>query len=342
MRRTPNRRFTYSTGWNFAVVNRGWVNNAGFVNDHDYQPPSSSLPPLLAIVGDSYVEALMVPFPLTVQGRLAASLGDHGRVYSFGASGAPLSQYLAEAQFARDAYRPAGLVVVVVGNDFDESLLRYKSEPGFHYFRESRDSLLLTRIDYAPSLGRRLLRASAVARYALLNLGLAEALARLRAPGPGVDYVGNTAATADTTRMRLSELAVEEFLRELPSRAGLPAERILFLVDGIRPQLYRPADLAGVEDSYAARMRRFFLARARAMGFEPVDLQPRFIAEHQRNGAVFEFPTDAHWSGEGHAVAAAAVRESRLWGMMFGQPVPGAGENRSTIRPPDGPDHPPH
>lgn len=321
MRRTPNRRFTYSIEWNFAVVNRGWVNNAGFVNDGDYQPPSASLPPLLAVVGDSYVEALMVPFPETMQGRLATGLGGQGRVYSFGASGAPLSQYLMEAQFARDRYRPAGLVVIVVGNDFDESLLRYKTEPGFHYFREHDDSLELTRIDYAPSLARRLLRSSAVARYALLNLGLAEALGRLRAPAPPASYVGNTAAAADTTRVRASEQAVAEFLRELPERSGLPAERILLLVDGIRPQLYAPAELPGVEGSFAARMRWFFLARAREMGFETVDLQPRFIAEHRRTGARFEFPTDAHWNGEGHTVAAAAVRGSQLWGMLFGEPA---------------------
>ena len=51
----PLRDFTYSKGWNFALVNRGHINNYGFVNDQDYDPTQST--PLLAVVGDSYVEA---------------------------------------------------------------------------------------------------------------------------------------------------------------------------------------------------------------------------------------------------------------------------------------------
>lgn len=64
----PNRTFVCSADWNFAIVNRVRTNNLGFVNDQDYvtDPPS----PLLALIGDSYVEALMVPFHDSVAGRL--------------------------------------------------------------------------------------------------------------------------------------------------------------------------------------------------------------------------------------------------------------------------------
>ena len=48
---------------------------------------------------------------------------------------AALSEYLAEAGFARATFRPDGLVIVVVGNDFDESLLRYTNgtAPGLSF-----------------------------------------------------------------------------------------------------------------------------------------------------------------------------------------------------------------
>src|SRR5262249_4657998 len=87
---TPNRDFVYSKRWDMIMANRGHVNNAGFVNDRDYRLEDAK--PLLAVVGDSFIEATMVPFPETMHGRLAEALDRQLRVYSFAASGAPLSQ----------------------------------------------------------------------------------------------------------------------------------------------------------------------------------------------------------------------------------------------------------
>src|SRR5215203_4239747 len=63
LRFTPNREFTYSKGWNLSLVNRGRTNNYGFVNAQDYDTTAHA--PLLAVIGDSYVEAVMVPFAET-------------------------------------------------------------------------------------------------------------------------------------------------------------------------------------------------------------------------------------------------------------------------------------
>src|SRR3954451_6065435 len=93
----PNRPFVNSLGWTMHNVVLGRVNNAGFVNDQDYVRDG---PPLIAVVGDSFIEAQMVAYPETLQGRLAAALKDKFRVYSFAGSGAPLSEYLIWAGFA--------------------------------------------------------------------------------------------------------------------------------------------------------------------------------------------------------------------------------------------------
>ena len=95
----------------------GRVNNAGFVNDQVYRKEDE--PPLLAVVGDLYIQAAMVPYPETLHGRLASNLEGRLRVYSFGASGAPLSQYLIWARHAVRDYGAQALVINVVGNDFD-------------------------------------------------------------------------------------------------------------------------------------------------------------------------------------------------------------------------------
>ena len=65
LRFSPNRALVYSLGWNFHTVVRGRVNNAGYVNDQDYVREG---PPLIAVIGNSFIEAQMVPYAETLQG----------------------------------------------------------------------------------------------------------------------------------------------------------------------------------------------------------------------------------------------------------------------------------
>ncbi len=97
LRAPANTRYAHSVGWNFRNPNSGRINNDGFFNDQDYLLDGPR--PLIAVIGDSYVEAKMVPYEQTIQGRLAKDLGKSGRVYSFAQSGAPLSQYVAWSSY---------------------------------------------------------------------------------------------------------------------------------------------------------------------------------------------------------------------------------------------------
>ena len=109
----PHRKALYSKNWNFDIVNKVNVNNAGFVNNNDYKSELKSK--LLSIIGDSYVEALMVPFEDNMSGILAKKAKDK-RVYSFAASGAGLSQHLIWAQHARKNYNSNFFVFVIISN----------------------------------------------------------------------------------------------------------------------------------------------------------------------------------------------------------------------------------
>ena len=142
---TPNRDFVYSRDWDMVLAHRGHVNNAGFVNDQDYQKDGSL--PMLAVVGDSMIEAAMVPYRDTLQGRLATALAGKLRVYSFATAGAPLSQYLIWARHAVREYGAQALVISVVGNDFDESHSAYKTSPGFwHYVPDANGGSSAVRV----------------------------------------------------------------------------------------------------------------------------------------------------------------------------------------------------
>jgi hypothetical protein len=313
IRFTPNQAFTFSKGWQFAIVNTGQINNYGFVNDQDYTRAYERGP--LIIIGDSYVEARMVPYQQTVQGRLAKRLENKRNVYSIGISGAQLAQYLAFAQYAWTEFHPQGMVFVIIGNDFDESLTKYAEQPGFHHFQEDADShdLKLVRIDYQPGLAKRLLRKSALVRYLWGTVGISN-IASVMAHRfeHGVEYVGNTTAYASDNRLADSRRVVDRFFSELPQRVGLEKSHILFVIDAMRPDIYSDSDLKRATGSYFDLMRHYFLEQAERNGYEAIDMQPRFIVRHRRDGSRFEFPVDAHWNELGHHEAADAIVSSRL------------------------------
>ena len=314
MRFEPDREFTWSRDWNFSIVNTVAVNNAGFVSDVDYRADAPG--PLLAVVGDSYVEAFMVPYRSTCAGRLATLLEPAARVYSFGMSGAPLSQYLAFARHARDTYRPDGLVVVVIDNDYDESLIEYGAKVRFHQFADRGGRVALERIDHAPSLRSRLLLRSALVRYLVHNLQALESARRVRSRVTGTEdprlFSVHTPARAERARVAASKRAVDAFLDLLPAYAGLDPGRIVFVVDGIRPHLYDGRALAAARGSFVDVMRRYFLANADRAGYAAIDLQPRFIAHYRRRRQRFEWPRDDHWNALGHERCFDAVAGSGL------------------------------
>lgn len=316
----PNRDAIFAKGSGFDIVNRVRTNNAGFVSNLDYDAAATA--PLLAVIGDSFVEALMVPWPETIAARLGKTVDGRGRVYSFAASGAGLPQYLAWARFARDTYRPQAMTIVIIPNDFSESLYDREHSPGFHSFVRRPDGSAEMRLtEYRPSRLRSILRHSALAMYLFSQAKVQGLLGGGLTLGKDDHrFVGNVEAVSDDAFLAQSKWAVDRFLDMLPEYSGLPRERIQLVVEGIRPQLYEPAELETAHASYWGRMRAYVLEQAAARGHEVIDMNPPFIAAYQRDGKRFEFPTDGHWNGEGHRVAAEAVARSRTFGAVFGTP----------------------
>jgi len=313
----PNRVITWSSGATFAIVTSKHINNYGFLSDQDYFPTEES--PLLAIIGDSYVEAAQVDTRNTMHGILSQETVGKGRVYCFGASGSPLSTYLAYAKYATQEFNATALVFIIVGNDFDESLLEYKSAPGFHYFAASAEGLSFVRKDYQPTLLKRLARQSALIRYLALNMQLRwQSIESLFGKPVGeAAFVGNTRAAFDEERMSKSRRVVDRFLAELPTQTGLGSDRILFVLDGMRPQLYEAKTLAAADGSYFDVMRDYFMEVAAKKEFAVIDMQPRFVEKYKAEGVRFEFRSDAHWNEAGHRLVAEAIRESAVYRSVF-------------------------
>lgn len=315
----PDRDFLWSRDWDLAAANVVDVNNIGFVSNTDYLP--SDPRPLVAVIGDSYVEALMVSYERTCAGLLKEQLSPEYRVYSFGQSGAPLSQYLAVARYVKDTFSPSILWFVIVGNDYDESLIRYKDVPGFHYFVEDQESdrLSLSLILYEPRSGllwsalstaKNWAYTSALFRYFYLNLRVVE-LVR------GIFYgYGEGSSTTDgpETRILWSKRAVDVFLEAVRDSMGLEPPRIGFVMDGGRELLYEH-NYDHIDTYYDGILRKYFIQNATEIGFRVIDMEPVFAAHYATHGARFDWYRDFHWNALGHRLCyeeVAGVLQSQI------------------------------
>ena len=197
----------------------------------------------------------------------------------------------------------------------------YKNAPGYHYFKDVSGRLELIGKDYRVSWSKRLVRQSALGRYIFVNLGFDwRRLVNKLAGGRGaaeIDYVGNTRANFDQVRIAQSQRAVDSFFAELPRRSGLSKDRILFVLDGMRPHLYDPEKSLQAQGSYVGAMRRYFINAAFGEGYELIDMEPEFSSKHQSDGVRFEFPTDHHWNEAGHELVAQNIERSKVFGALF-------------------------
>jgi hypothetical protein len=269
------------------------------------------------VVGDSFIEALQVPFAESLTGRLQAALGNRGRAYAFAQSGSPLSQYVACVQHAAVTYHPEKIVVTVVGNDFDESVYAHRQRDGIYHLHPRPGGgfdFKLTPLP-EPSSFERILRHSALALYLARNVGVGNVGEWLKpraahAADERAGYVGNTSAAADPTRIAEGEQVIEWFLATLPKAASLAPRDIVIVVDGMRPELYNTAALASAQGSYFGQMRASLIQQAKAQGFQVIDMEPVFRLAYAIDHLPFEYPNDGHWNPHGHEVVAAAVREA--------------------------------
>ena len=343
----PNTAIQRSNHWNMTGARQRKVNNFGFISDQNYQADATAnVKPLIAIIGDSYVEAMQVDYADTAEANLLKSCLGQARVYSFGAQFAPLSQYLSWVNYVSKTFAPQAMVVNIVGNDFDESLLSYQISsnsggvPGMQFFELTKDGVDVVTVPFKPeSLITRLLRRSILAQYLVRNVGVvnlwkdyrqallapsqeksiatpvqvntqlqASPAASAKASEPDVhsEYVGNAKRIYDAQKLRDSQIAVDEFLLRLPQLAQLPPKSIVLSVDAERPQIYTDKGRQDV-DSFFSVMRTYLIKQARAKGFEVLDLRPAMIAQFDRTGKRFEFSDDNHWNAAGHQLLASQL-----------------------------------
>jgi len=98
------------------------VNNYGWISAVDYQRKELRDKPLVAVIGDSYLEAFHVDVDKSVAALLRDSLHGEYDVYQFGISGASLATYLQITRWVDSEFEPDIIVYLVDDDDLEQSM----------------------------------------------------------------------------------------------------------------------------------------------------------------------------------------------------------------------------
>ena len=299
-RAKENRSITQSKYWNFYNPQIIKINNFGFRNDHDYDVKEQNI---VSVIGDSYVEAVQVPFSKTFYNILEENIDNKFKIYSFGFSGAPLSQYLKWAEFSVDKFNVSHLIINVVANDFDESLLKYKQSPGFHYFEKCGQSYCNVLVPYKKKKYKAILGKSNLARYLVNNLQILDIKKQIsfffeqfddkKNTIANTKYFANTSTDNSIQRIEDSKLSVRLFLEKL-DLIKLEKKNIILMIDG----RFYSSNYSG----YFPLMREYFIQESVKKGFHVIDLKKSFDSSYRKNKKKFEFKKDGHWNTLGHSI----------------------------------------
>ena len=278
------------------------INNRGWNSPIDYFPAPRHQP-LVALIGDSYIEALQVEVGKSVVDNLRRLQQGRREVYGFGISGAPLSEYLQMSRYVREVFHPEVMVFNIVYNDFDESLAALSPKVNFLQLEDTGGHLReIPPTPYVPSRLKRLVAHSALARYLVVNLHILEDVqvwtARRAQPGEFYGNVDVKGLERNRERVvRATDYLVERIVGENPGT------RIVFMMDAPRLEIYEGQGGHG----RLAWLYEVMRGACERYGAQLVDLTEPFRRRYERDHAAFNFPHDFHWDSLGHEVAAEAL-----------------------------------
>lgn len=303
------------------------INAQGWNSGHADYPAQRSAALRIAIVGDSYVEALQVPPDKSIAEDLERELGTGTEVFRYGVSGAALSQYLHMARRAALPARPDVLVLLLVHNDFDES---WRAVPGLYTQSFLRLNLgadgsvaEIPPAPYSQGLVSRLRGSSATWRYLAYGRQVRfEALRRLLLPqGQKAKFEANIDTSDLAAREALDRRATSYLFAQLKAEAAQAGARLLLVMDGVRATIEDDSPAAQDYGQGALRLNRMAGDEAARLSIPFLDLHPVFDADFRAHRRAFAFAADGHWNAYAHALAAHAVA-TRLRELGWTSPTP--------------------
>jgi lysophospholipase L1-like esterase len=310
VRYAPNQQGVWRIGDEIAAPYRingqGWNSGTG-----DYAIARNPGIARVALIGDSFVEAMQVASTASLAATLAPALSRSGRpteVYRFAISGAPLSQYVHMLDREAVRYRPDWVVVVVVHNDFDES---FQFKPGRY-----TSSFMKFRVEDAKVVGElpptpwrpdsiELLRQTATWRFMRYRWrvqpdAIADWLLTSKAGAAVPEYANVHVASVLANRLEIMAVADHAVVR-LATLVSEIGARLLIVMDGDRDTIYQGSPSPLLE------LNQIMVGAADRHDVNFLDLHPIFTAHWTAHHQRLHFDSDFHWNELGHSVAGAAI-----------------------------------
>lgn len=289
-RYVPGQHYVYSYGWALGNARQGVINRDGFANSPDFTAGAKAL-----VVGNSFVESLMLDYPDTLQGQLEHKLG--GKVLAAASSGNTLADTLELVRYYVPRYQPRSVVLLIDSGNMNSLLA--PAARGHSHFLADGQAVRVQHNAYSESTLKQIVSRSALARYVYYNLKLPDWLSNAWRRPAGA--AAGAPAPAGEARARV----LDYYLSQLQLVGNSTGVRFIFVIDGERNLLYDPRH---AKANWLGDGRQFLIDRLAQHGYGVVDMQP-VMAKHwaQQQERLDFLPMDVHWNRVAHGLAAQQV-----------------------------------
>lgn len=279
----------HSSDWKFHQVQTRKVNNYGFPDDLDYQPNSHPI----AIIGDSYIQSLMLPYTDTLQGQLGQLLqGSNHPVYSFGVPGYSLAGYIGSAEYASKVFQPEQFIFLLTKGDITDS---FSNETAGSYFLNSNNLAIEFEPNKSSKINQFLLQ-SALMRYLILHLQFT--------PDAVLKFDNYQSAHLVEKTPDIGQISTR-LLDYLEQKSTVRPDNTTFIIDCDRDKIYQHQPPL---QTSPGNQLTVFAQIARDRGYRTIDTLPIFTNEYQQSHRRLDFkPLDIHWNRQAHQLVAEAV-----------------------------------
>lgn len=278
------------------------INNDGWNSPIDYRAQKDR--PRIAVIGDSYIEAFQVDVDESYPSLMRAEIGDRYDIYSFGISGASLSEYLNINRYVNRHFDPDVVIFNIRYNDFAESVFEL-NRGDIHMMMISITDTSVTETMPRPnysfsqfSLRRRILLKSAFVRYLIINLRVHQATRDLFSERT---YSGNVEIDAVEGSRDLVETAAAYVFQRLSEENQ--GKRVIIVMAAPRQDIYAGT----LMESRLLFLNDLVRRLSSVHGFELLDLTEPMIQDYEANRIPFNSPWDAHWNEYAHGFVARQV-----------------------------------
>lgn len=306
---TPNQRGIFREKNEVSTVFN--INKNGWNSNYDKYILEKNNKTRVAVIGDSYVEALMVDYNNSLSEKLERSFDNSHEVYRFSISGAPLSQYLYMLKSEVLGYAPEIVVFVLVFNDFDESwkYTQGRVTSSFMKFKITDGTVTQEikpkKFEY---LWYEFVRSMAIYRYLVYRqkVNITELKVKILNSPKDIKYMANVNISNFESTMKNNKISIDYFLSEVVKLSKKYNFKPLIVIDGDRYSMCDDKETNYKDGIFSLSTYLENKCLKNNILFSNLDLV--FRKDYKVNKKKFNYECDGHWNEYGHEIVAKEVK----------------------------------